>query len=112
MMKHGGNDRFNSFLKDYDVAKTLPIQEKYNSSAAQYYREKLNAEVNGLPGPSQLPSKHKSGGSKLSDLQTSDPLPGESEADYVVRQRRLQEEVCNIVFKLYRPLSYSACSGS
>lgn len=93
MMKLGGNDRFNNFLKEYDVPKTLPIQEKYHTSAAQYYREKLSAEVNGTSPPSQLPSKHSQGSNKIADIHTSDPLPGETEADYIARQRRIQEEV-------------------
>ncbi len=93
-MKLGGNDRFNCFLKEYDVLKNLPIQEKYHTSAAQYYRERLAAEVNGSSIPTQLPTRHKPG-SKAQDVNTSDPLPGESESDYIARQRRLQEEVCH-----------------
>lgn len=73
----------------------MPIAQKYNTSAATYYREKLSADANGLPPPSTLPTPYQeSSSNKTTDAKSSDPLPGESEADYIARQRRLQEEVC------------------
>ena len=91
MMRMGGNDKFNSFLSSHNVPKTMQIAQKYNTPAALFYRERLNAEVNGLPLPTKMPEVSPS--SSQQNLQGSDPLPGESEADYVARQRRLQEEV-------------------
>lgn len=94
MMRLGGNDKFNTFLKQYNVQKTLTIPQKYNTSAALYFRERLSAEANGLSPPATLPTPYsESSSSKNADTKSSDPLPGESETEYIARQRRLQEEV-------------------
>lgn len=93
----GGNDKFNNFLKEYNVPKTLPITQKYETSAAKYFRERLNAEVNGLPLPASRPERYQaSSKSSSADAKGSDPIPGETEAEYVARQRRLQEEVSEL----------------
>jgi hypothetical protein len=101
MMRMGGNEKFNSFLSQYQVPKTLQISQKYNTSAAMYYREKLNAEVNGLPLPTKLPEVYNpSAAPSPTMLNSTEPLTGESEADYVARQRRLQEDVSiNVLFR-------------
>jgi hypothetical protein len=92
MMRLGGNDKFNSFLAEHKIPKTMMIPQKYNTPAALFYRERLNAEVNGLPLPTKMPEVSTT--SSSSHAQTgSDPIPGESEAEYVARQRKLQEEV-------------------
>ncbi|KAL4447930.1 hypothetical protein ABPG75_005149 [Micractinium tetrahymenae] len=46
-MQLGGNDKLNKFLAQYGVAKHTEIRDKYNSKAAEYFREKLRAEVDG-----------------------------------------------------------------
>jgi ADP-ribosylation factor GTPase-activating protein 1 len=86
MMKSGGNDKCNEFLKGHSVPKTMAIPQKYNTPAAELYRDRLSAEVEGRPLPTEL----KAPSSNV--IQGSDPLPGESEKDYVARQRKLQEE--------------------
>lgn len=91
MMRLGGNQKFNTFLASYNIQKNMHIAQKYNTPAALYYREKLNAEANGLPPPSKLPDMN-SRSSTPSTPTSTEPLPGESEADYIARQRRLQEE--------------------
>lgn len=85
-MKAGGNDKCNEFLKGHSIHKTMAIPQKYNSPAAELYRDRLLAEVEGKPLPTEL----KAPTSNV--VQGSDPLPGESEVDYVARQRKLQEE--------------------
>jgi len=87
MMRTGGNNKCNSFLQQHGVAKETPIPNKYNSPAAQLFRDRLLAEVEGRPLPTELPkatSNATQGG--------TDPLPGESEEQYVARQKRLQAE--------------------
>lgn len=91
MMRLGGNDKFNSFLASHNIPKNMQIAQKYNTPAALFYREKLNAEVNGLPPPTKLPEASNTSAQSTTPNST-EPLPGESEADYVARQRRLQEE--------------------
>lgn len=48
-MQLGGNDKLNKFLAQYGVAKHVEIRDKYNSKAAEFFREKLRAEVDGRP---------------------------------------------------------------
>ena len=36
----GGNDKCNEFLSKYDITKTTPIHVKYNSPAAQLYKDR------------------------------------------------------------------------
>ncbi len=59
-MSLGGNDKLNSFLSQYGVAKETDIRDKYNSKAAEFYREKIRAECEGRsytpPPPSAVPS--------------------------------------------------------
>eukprot|EP00891_Asterochloris_glomerata_P006536 jgi/Astpho2/6536/Aster-07320 len=55
-MHLGGNDVVNNFLKQYGIDKYTDIKEKYNSQAAEYFREKIRAEAEGksysVPPPS------------------------------------------------------------
>lgn len=46
-MQLGGNDKLNKFLGQYGVTKHTEIREKYNSKSAEYFRERLRAEVDG-----------------------------------------------------------------
>lgn len=55
-MQCGGNAKLNDFLKQYGVDKYMDIKEKYNSRAAEIYREKLRAEVEGRPFTPPPPS--------------------------------------------------------
>lgn len=95
-MRLGGNQNCIEFLKQYGVQKSSPIAQKYNTPAAALYRDRIDAAANGRPLPTELPVIAV-GNSSLnsSAAQGTDPLPGETEADYVARQRRLQEEVAN-----------------
>lgn len=92
MMKVGGNDKCIKFLKQYNVEKNVPIPQKYNSPAALLYRDRITAEVEGKPLPTELPVVKQSSHAGSGAVQGSDPLVGESEADYVARQRLLQNE--------------------
>eukprot|EP01031_Cornospumella_fuschlensis_P029584 gene29584-35713_t len=98
MMRTGGNDKCIAFLQSYNVAKNTPINVKYNTPAAHLYRDRLNAEVNGLPLPTELP--------KLSPSQSASSTPGssgkhtknptdmteEEKQAWIDEQRRLQDE--------------------
>ena len=41
MMRQGGNDKFNKFLEQYNVKKTMPIAQKYNTPASKLYKDRL-----------------------------------------------------------------------
>jgi len=62
MMQLGGNRKFNDFLKEHGIPEDMPIREKYNTRAAEWYRENLSALAQGLqplaqllPGTGRLP---------------------------------------------------------
>ena len=40
-MKAGGNGPLNTFFGQYGVGKEVEVREKYNSQAAEFYREKI-----------------------------------------------------------------------
>lgn len=40
MLKYGGNEKFLTFLKHYDL-ESEPIQRRYHTQAAEFYRQKL-----------------------------------------------------------------------
>lgn len=60
-MELGGNANLNAFFKQYGVDPFSPQQEKYNSPAAELYREKIIAEAEGrrfvAPPPSKVAAK-------------------------------------------------------
>ena len=133
MMRMGGNFKCIDFLKQYGISKDMPIPQKYNQPPALLYRERVKAAAEGLPLPTELPNNNKThqssqgaggiarntsgsslgsgGGSGGANTPTtpqgSDPLPGESEADYVARQKQLQEEVSYTVCSIFNHLYYN-----
>lgn len=54
MMELGGNQRFRDFLLEHGVPEDLPIRDKYNTRAADWYRQNLLAEAQSSPRPSPL----------------------------------------------------------
>lgn len=54
MMELGGNGRFQEFLREHGIAEDMPIRKKYNTRAAEWYRENLRALAEGLPPPPAL----------------------------------------------------------
>jgi hypothetical protein len=89
-MRTGGNDKCNIFLSKYKMGKKdnvkTNIQEKYNSAAALLYKNRIRAEIDGKPLPTELPkvsSSASDGGS--GDVE---PLNGETEQAYVARQKK------------------------
>jgi ADP-ribosylation factor GTPase-activating protein 1 len=56
-MQAGGNGKLNTFFQQYGVPKHTDIKEKYNSKPAEFYREKIRAEVDGRSYTPPLPSE-------------------------------------------------------
>lgn len=50
-MQKGGNRRLREHLERYGVDRSGRIAQKYNTKAAEYYRQLLRAEVHGEPPP-------------------------------------------------------------
>lgn len=79
-MKHGGNGPMNAFFQKYGVAKNTDVRDKYNSVAAEYYREMLKARVEGreyTPPPPSSVNKRVMGSSGGS----SNRLKGSAKGD-------------------------------
>jgi len=89
LMKAGGNDKLNQFLQKHGVASRTPVREKYNSPAAQLYKQVLKARVEGKPEPTELP---KVAPPSAGDAHGMQRLQGETDAQYVARQTRLKDE--------------------
>jgi len=112
IMKMGGNAKCNQYLTSKGIDARAPIKQKYESDAAQLYKEILKARVEGRPEPTSLPPKAQkttsssssapssmnrpmggmSGGGGGGDPNGMERLPGETEQQYVARQTRLREE--------------------
>ena len=104
LMKNGGNQTCNDYLQKHGIGPRTPIRQKYDSPAAQLYKEVLKARVEGRPEPTQLPPKPVAAApttrNPANAMATSgglDPngmerLMGESDDQYVARQTRLREE--------------------
>jgi Putative GTPase activating protein for Arf len=100
LMKNGGNDKCNDYLKKHGIDARTPIKQKYESPHAQLYKEVLKARVEGRPEPTELPpplvkkpyvsSAPSSGGS--TDTSGMERLVGETDQQYIARQTRLREE--------------------
>ena len=87
-MQAGGNGNLNNFLAQYGVSKHTDIKEKYNSKAAEFYRDKIRAAVDGRPYtppppsavPASLPRPKSFAGSRSNapdwDDWGAEPSPG------------------------------------
>uniref|UniRef100_A0A7S4JPG9 Arf-GAP domain-containing protein n=1 Tax=Odontella aurita TaxID=265563 RepID=A0A7S4JPG9_9STRA len=108
LMKAGGNQKCKTYLSSKGVSPSTPIKEKYESPAAQLYKEVLKARVEGRPEPTEIPkpaarkparapSSGGMSGGGVASKGSNDPngmerLAGETEAQYVARQTRLRNE--------------------
>ena len=119
LMKCGGNQKCADYLSAKGVASGTAIKPKYESDAAQLYKEVLKARAEGRPEPTELvkkpPRRSNNSGyaSSMSSASTGssmhgggggaagkageDPngmerLAGETDAQYVARQTRLRDE--------------------
>lgn len=96
-MRCGGNEKCITFLQSYNVRKDTPIQQKYNTPAAMLYRDRLLAEVEGRPLPTELPTVSSTASSKStasSHLSNKNPaeMTEEEQREWIAEQQRLQEE--------------------
>jgi len=116
LMKTGGNAKCADYLKAKGIAPGTAIKEKYESPAAQLYKEVLKARVEGRPEPTTLPtpaprkntdnrtmssfsssSSMGGGGGGAVGKPGEDPngmerLTGETDQQYIQRQTRLKEQ--------------------
>ena len=57
MVEVGGNKRFFEFLKEYNKERE-PINKKYNSTAAMYYKRVLSSNATGKPVTERAPPRN------------------------------------------------------
>ncbi|CAN0260056.1 unnamed protein product, partial [Hapterophycus canaliculatus] len=107
MMRAGGNQNLNDWFESHGVTNDQRIAKKYHSPAAELFRERLLATVEGRPLPTELPKRpppSSSGGGKYgggfgnesggggTDQRSMERLPGETDSEYVARQTALKGE--------------------
>lgn len=54
LMELGGNARLKAFFREHGIADDMPIAQKYNTRAAEWYRKNLRAEADGTEPPPPL----------------------------------------------------------
>jgi hypothetical protein len=92
-MQKGGNATFNDFLKSYGVDPRMDIQQKYHTSAALLYKERLLAFVEGREPPTELPQVQQMPANNMGSVpEGSQRLPGETDEQYIRRQTILREQ--------------------
>ena len=118
IMKIGGNDKCNAYLKERGIDARTPIKQKYESDAAQLYKQVVRARAEGQPEPTVLAKPAPKSGSYTGSYSApssgaysaagsvgsassagggGDPngmerLAGETDQQYIARQTRLREE--------------------
>lgn len=104
LMEAGGNEKLVAFFQERGVAKNLPISRKYNLPEAELYRERMKALVEGREPPTELPKRAPAAASSSGGMgghggggggqvgSALEPLAGETQEQYVARQRQLNEE--------------------
>ncbi|CAM9748573.1 unnamed protein product, partial [Choristocarpus tenellus] len=93
MMRSGGNQKLIDWFEKHGIPKRQVISKKYNSPEAELFRERLLASVEGRPLPTELPKRQPSpplSGGVTVDAQSMERLPGETDGEYVSRQRALR----------------------
>lgn len=55
LMELGGNRKLKEFLRLHNISDDMPILQKYNTRAAEWYRKNLRAMAEGLEPPPPLP---------------------------------------------------------
>lgn len=71
MMELGGNSKFTGFLQEHGIPDELPIRQKYNTRAAEWYRANLRALALGTDPP--LPLSPRTGHLPSADAAASSP---------------------------------------
>jgi ADP-ribosylation factor GTPase-activating protein 1 len=54
MMELGGNQKLKDFFRKHNIADDMPIKQKYNTRAADWYRKNLRALAEGTESPAPL----------------------------------------------------------
>ncbi|PNH08809.1 ADP-ribosylation factor GTPase-activating protein AGD7 [Tetrabaena socialis] len=89
-MQAGGNGKLNAFLKQYGVEKGMDIKDKYNTKAAEFFRDQLRAQLEGReytppppsavgPAASSMPKAGSTHGLAAQSPQASPAKRGDDE---------------------------------
>ncbi|CAM9538395.1 unnamed protein product [Ascophyllum nodosum] len=107
MMRAGGNQKLIDWFSSHDVTSSQRINQKYHTPAAELYRERLIATIEGRPLPTELPKRPppsapvgggrygggfgNDGGGPM-DANSMERLAGESDSEYIARQSALRDQ--------------------
>lgn len=83
-MKVGGNQACREFLAKHEVDDTRSAKEKYDTPAAELYRQVLKARVEGRPEPTKLPPPSSSTANSNADR----PMQGFGSGPHPAEERR------------------------
>ncbi|CAM9784401.1 unnamed protein product [Ectocarpus fasciculatus] len=113
MMRAGGNQKLIDWFQSHGVTSDQRIAKKYHSPAAELFRDRLLATVEGRPLPTELPQRpppsssggggggkygggfgngSSGGGGGSTDQRGMERLAGETDSEYVARQTALRGE--------------------
>ncbi|CAN0278753.1 unnamed protein product, partial [Discosporangium mesarthrocarpum] len=117
MMRAGGNQELIDWFEQHGIPRQERISKKYNSPEAELFRERLLATVEGRPLPTELPKRlplpppgvsstppGRFGGGGLqgsTDPRSMERLVGESDEEYVARQRTLRGEASSRMYQKF-----------
>ena len=90
-MKTSRNRKCCQYLSSNKIDKSWPIKSRYESAQAQRYKQVLKSEALGTPLPAAAPVLATRADMSRGDLNGMESLH-DSDAKYVARQTRLEEE--------------------
>ena len=91
IMKTSGDRKCCQYLSSNEIDKSWPIKSRYDSAQAQRYKQVLKSEALGTPLPAAAPVPATRADMSRGDLNGMESLR-DSDAEYVARQTRLEEE--------------------
>jgi len=94
MMRKGGNSKLREWFSERGVPNNMRISAKYHTPDAEYYGKRLKAQVEGKEVPAMPPRMPVDTSVDYSkgDPKGKEKLRGESDEDYIARQRQLNDE--------------------
>ena len=93
-MRRGGNSKLREWFSERGVPNNMRISAKYHTPDAEYYGKRLKAQVEGKEVPAMPPRMPVDTSIDYSkgDPKGKEKLQGESDEDYIARQRKLNDE--------------------
>lgn len=94
MMRKGGNAKLREWFSERGVPNNMRISAKYHTPDAEYYNKRLKAIIENKEIPAMPPRQPVDTSIDYSrgDPNGKEKLKGESDEDYITRQKKLNAE--------------------